>query len=383
MAQSLAPTPYMGWNTYYGLGGIFEENTIRDVADALVARGLARAGYRIVWLDYGWASGERGADGELLIDEAQWPHGLDGLTSHLHERGLLAGVYTDAGPTGGEGKGVGSLGNYQRDADRFAAWGFDAVKVDFVGGGQARLDPAPCYREFAAALHANASGRPLIVNACNFWMPGHLGGGYPPLARSSHANYRWAPEIAESWRTETDVGFTGRVAFRDVLRNLDANAAHPEVAGPGHWNDPDYLAPEIGLSDAQARTQLSMWAMMAAPLIIGSDVRGLSDATVSMLTNEAVIGVDQDPLGVQGRCVARHGPGEVWVKPLHGGERAVALLNRGDGPRRVAARGRALGRGWRAAAAGARDLWTGAELPGGREIAAEVPAHGTALFRVW
>jgi alpha-galactosidase len=373
----------MGWNTYYGVGGIYDEATIRSVADALVARGLARAGYRVVWLDHGWATGARDADGDLVIDERQWPHGLDALTSYLHGRGLLAGIYSDAGRSGGEGKGVGSLGHYERDADRFAAWGFDAVKIDFVGGGQERLDPVEAYREFAAALRGNASGRPLIVNACNFWMPGHLGGGYPPWERSSHANYRWAPAIADSWRTETDIGFTGRVAFGDVLRNLDANAAHPDVAGPGHWNDPDYLAPEIGLSAGEARAQLSMWALMAAPLIIGSDVRELSDATVAMLTNEGVIGVDQDPLGIQGRRAGRHGSGEVWVKPLEHGDRAIALLNRGEGTRRVVARGRALGRTWRSAVAGARDLWTGEELPGGRRLVAEVPGHGVALYRTW
>src|SRR5438874_11747200 len=105
----LAVTPYMGWNTYYGLGGVFDEQAIVSVADALLDLGLARAGYRIVWLDYGWASGARGVGGELVVDREQWPHGLRWLTEHLHARGLFAGIYTDAGSSGCDGHGVGSL----------------------------------------------------------------------------------------------------------------------------------------------------------------------------------------------------------------------------------------------------------------------------------
>jgi alpha-galactosidase len=374
---TLSPTPYMGWNTYYGVGGVFDEDTILEVARALVDRGLARAGYRIVWLDYGWATGARDAGGGLLVDTRQWPHGLRGLTDRLHAMGLLAGIYSDVGHSGGDGQGVGSFGHYRQDADRFAAWGFDAVKLDCVGGGQERLEPRGAYRDFVRALRENSSGRALIVNVCNFWMPGHIDGRYPPWERSSHASWQWAPEIAESWRTDTDIGFTRDVQFVNVLRNLDANGAHPEVAGPGHWNDPDYLAPEIGLSGIEAQAQLAMWAIAAAPLIIGSDVRALSAESVAMLANPEVIAVDQDPLGIQGVPVT----GQVWVKPLQGGERAVALLNRGSAPLRIDADACEVScqpaRAYRV-----RDLWTGAETATDGPFGAVVPAHGAALYRV-
>ena len=296
----LAAVPYMGWNTYYGVGGIFDEQTIISVAKSLLQRGLARAGYRIVWLDFGWASGKRDGRGELVVDRHQWPHGLRWLTDWLHRHGLLAGIYTDAGKSGCHGQGVGSLGHYQQDADRFAAWGFDAVKVDFCGAGQAGLVPKPAYARFAKAIANNSSHRKMILNVCNFWVPGQINGTLPTYANSAYASYRWASRIAQSWRTDTDIGFTRNIQFVNVLRNLDHDAAHPTAAGPGHWNDPDYLGPELGMTPAEAQAQFSMWAIVAAPLILGSDPRALSTAD------------DQDarePPGDRGRPGSARDPG--------------------------------------------------------------------------
>ena len=109
------PVPYMGWNTYYGVGGTFNEATIKSVASSLISSGLAQAGYKIVWLDFGWATGARDSNGNLIVDSTQWPDGMSGLTSWLHAQGLLAGIYTDAGPSGCNGQGVGSYGHYQQD----------------------------------------------------------------------------------------------------------------------------------------------------------------------------------------------------------------------------------------------------------------------------
>jgi alpha-galactosidase len=380
-ASPSAAKPYMGWNTYYGVGGVFDEQTILSVADDLVARGLARAGYRIVWLDFGWASGARDCCGELTIDTEQWPHGLRWLTDQLHARGLQAGIYTDAGPSGCDGHGVGSLGHYGLDAECFAEWGFDAVKIDFGGGGQRRLDPEVCYREFVRALRGNSRRRPMVINVCNFWRPGQVADGYPPLERSAFATQRWASGIAESWRTDTDIGFTRDVVFANVLRNLDSNARHPEAAGPGHFNDPDYIVPELGLSDVEARAQFTMWAVVAAPLVIGSDVRHLSDATVAMLCNPDVIAVDQDPLGIQGTRLRRDRVGDVWLKPLARGDRAIALLNRDGRSTRVAVGPGEIGLR-PDTHLHVRDLWTGDTVDGARAITVKLPAHGAALYRI-
>jgi alpha-galactosidase len=373
----------MGWNSYYGVGGVFDERTIMSVARALIARGLAAAGYRIVWLDFGWASGARDSRGELIVSRRQWPHGLAWWTAWLHARGLLAGIYTDAGASGCHRLGVGSLGHYQQDANAFAAWGFDAVKVDFCGAGQAGLRPKPLFARFAKALANNASGRFLLLNVCNFWAPEQINGKRPSVADSSHGNYAWAPRIAQSWRTDTDVGFTRNIQFTGVLRNLDADAAHPRSAGPGHWNDPDYLGPELGMTANEAQAQLSMWAIVAAPLIIGSDPRKLSPATITMLGNPKVIAIDQDPLAIQGTQIGRGNNGQVWVKPLAGGDRAVALLNRGRDTLRITTRARTIGLP-PARRYLVEDQWAptaAARLTTGL-ISARVPPHSAVLYRV-
>jgi alpha-galactosidase len=376
-----AAVPYMGWNTYYGVGGIFDQRTILSVARALLDRGLARAGYRIVWLDFGWASGKRDADGQLVVDPRQWPQGLRWLTDWLHRHGLLAGIYTDAGRSGCHGQGVGSYGHYQQDADSFATWGFDAVKVDFCGAGQEGFDPRPLYTQFARALAHNSSHRPLLLNVCNFWVPGQINGTRPSYANSAYASYRWAPQIAQSWRTDTDIGFHHDIQWVNVLRNLDHDAAQPTAAGPGHWNDPDYLGPELGMTSVQSRAQFSMWAIVAAPLILGSDPRALSPATIAMLENREVIAVDQDPMGIQGTVVGQDGSGQVWSKPLAGGAAAVALLNRGSVPLRITTTASTVGLA-AAASYTVRDLWAHRSTESHGEIGAIVPPDSAMLYRV-
>jgi alpha-galactosidase len=377
----LASVPYMGWNTYYGVGGIFDERTIISVANSLLHRGLARAGYDIVWLDFGWASGKRNQHGEIVVDRRQWPHGLRWLTEWLHRHGLLAGIYTDAGKSGCRGQGVGSFGHYQQDADQFAAWGFDAVKVDFCGAGQAGLAPRPAYMRFAKALADNSSHRKMLLNVCNFWVPGQINGTLPTFANSAYASYRWAPRIAQSWRTDTDIGFTHDIQFSNVLRNLDHDSTNPTAAGPGHWNDPDYLGPELGMTSAEAQAQFSMWAIVAAPLILGSDPRALSSLTIKMLENRQVIAVDQDPMGIQGTVVDQEGSGQVWSKPLAGGEAAVALLNRGAKPLEITTT--ASTAGLRSAAGyKVHDLWAGTTANTSGAIDALVPPDSVVLYRV-
>ena len=155
------------------------------------------------------------------------------------------------------------------------------------------------FTEFAHALRNNSSGRPIIFNLCNpvtspDW------GNYPEEQQSTYS-WTYAPEIAESWRTYTDAGFVGLMKYSDVLRNYDANARHPEAAGPGHWNDPDYLGAELGMNDEEFRTQMTLWSVAAAPLVIASDPRTLSEASMATLLDEDVLAINQDPLGSRPR----------------------------------------------------------------------------------
>ena len=379
--NGLARTPYLGWNTYYGLGTHFDEQTIKDEADAIVSRGLKAAGYRYVWLDGGWWNGTRAADGTITVDPKQWPDGMKAVADYIHSKGLLAGIYTDAGSTGCGGGNQGSYGHYQQDANTFAAWGYDAVKVDFCGGTAQHLDPAVVYGQFRDALLNNSSHRPMLFNICNPFTPDRMGPGDPPLERSAYYSYTFGPSTGNSWRTDTDIGYAHSIHWPDVLRNLDHDAAHPEAAGPGHWNDPDYLGPELGMTPDESRAQFTMWAMVAAPLIIGSDVRALSQQTIDMLTNPDVLAIDQDTLGVQGTAISTQGNAQVWVKPLANGDRAVALLNRGDTPLSIDTSAAAVGLG-NAGAYLEHNLWTGEITQTASTIGATVAPNSAVLLRV-
>jgi alpha-galactosidase len=379
--NDLARTPYLGWNTYYGLGSTYDFAAIKSVTDSLVSRGLKAAGYQYVWLDGGWWSGTRDGQGNITVDSTQWPSGMKAVADYIHSRGLKAGIYTDAGKDGCGGATQGSYGHYQQDADQFASWGYDAVKVDFCGGTNMHLVPADAYGQFRDALLANSSHRPMLFNICNPFTPGAAGPGDPPLERSVYNSYTFGPTTGNSWRTDTDVGFVHSVQWSDVLRNMDHDAAHPEAAGPRHWNDPDYLGPELGMTADQARAQFTMWSVLAAPLIVGSDVRSLSQPTIDMLTNRDVLAVDQDELGAQGTKIASQGSGDVWVRRLANGDRAVALLNRGGTPLTISTSAPAAGLG-HASQYTLDDLWSHTRTESAGTIRATVPPGSAVLYRV-
>ncbi|MEV6056265.1 glycoside hydrolase family 27 protein [Streptomyces sp. NPDC052107] len=383
--SGLDRTPYMGWNTYYGLGAPTEKE-VRAVADKLVSSGLRDSGYDTVWLDGGWqADNPRDAQGRLVANPDRFPSGIPALVSYLHKRGLRAGIYTDAGTyDGGRNCGLGSRGHYTEDARQFADWKIDAIKVDFLCGIGAKLDPGPAFKEFGDAVAK--SGRKMLLNLCN---PLTDDWGLPHTPeQDAHNTYAYAPTIADSWRTGTDIawGTPSPGEWPNILRNMDANAWHPEAQGPGHYNDPDYLIPmrrmtdgSLELTQEESTTQFVMWAEMASPLVLGSDPRTLSPSMIATLRNPEIVAVDQDPLGIQGVRVATDAVGDVYSKVLSGhGRRAVVLLNRSDQPAErtvnfadVALGGPVQVRDLRARAD--RGTHTGS-------YTVEVPAHGTAFL---
>ncbi|MER5753643.1 glycoside hydrolase family 27 protein [Streptomyces sp. NPDC002088] len=385
--SGLAPTPYMGWNTYYGLGAPTEQQ-VRSVADKLVSSGLRDSGYGIVWLDGGWqADNPRDAQGRLVAHPDRFPSGIPALVSYLHKRGLKAGIYTDAGAyDGGKSCGLGSRGHYEQDARQFAGWKIDAVKVDFLCGIGAKLDPGPAFKEFSDAVAK--SGRKMLLNLCN---PLTDDWGLPHTPeQDAHNSYVYAPTIADSWRTGTDIawGTPSPGQWPNVLRNMDANAWHPEAQGPGHYNDPDYLIPmrrmgdgSLELTQEESTTQFVMWAEMGSPLVLGSDPRTLSDSMIKTLSNPEIIAVDQDPLAVQGVRVATDSVGDVYSKVLSGrGSRAVVLLNRSDQPAERTVRFSDVGLG---GAVRVRDLRERTDRGDHTdEYTVTVPAHGTAFLKL-
>ncbi|MFE6158767.1 glycoside hydrolase family 27 protein [Streptomyces sp. NPDC056486] len=383
----LAPTPYMGWNTYFGLGAPTEKD-VKSVADFLVGSGLKESGYNIVWLDGGWqADTPRDSEGHLAANAERFPSGIPALVDYLHRRGLKAGIYTDAGTyDGGKSCGLGSRGHYSEDARQFADWKVDAIKVDFLCGIAEKADPQPAFKEFSEAVRK--TGRPMLLNLCNP-LTDDWGVPHTP-AQDAHNSYQFGPRLADSWRTGTDVAFgtPSENQWPNILRNMDANMAHPEAQSPGHYNDPDYLIPLRRLKDGtpelsteESTTQLVLWALMGSPLVIGSDPRTLPQDMIDTLRNPEIIGVDQDPLAIQGVRVASDATGDVYSKVLKGaGHRTVVLLNRSD----TAAR-----RTVRFADAGltgpvrVRDLRARADR-GVHEgsYTVEVPAHGTAFLKL-
>lgn len=382
--SGLASTPYMGWNTYYGLGAP-TETQVKSVADYLVSSGLRGSGYDIVWLDGGWqADTPRDSAGRLTANPERFPSGIPALVDYLHRRGLKAGIYTDAGTYAPANCGLGSRGHYQQDADQFAGWKIDAIKVDFLCGIGEKIDPGPAFRQFSDAVAK--SGRPMILNLCN---PLTDDWGLPHTpAQDAHNAYVYGPTTADSWRTGTDIAYGTPTPgeWPNVLRNMDANAWHPEAQGPGRYNDPDYLIPmrkmpdgSYELTQEESTTQLVMWAEMASPLVIGSDPRTLPTAMLDTLRNPEIVAVDQDPLGVQGVRVATDATGDVYSKVLQGsGRRAVVLLNRSDQAVRRTVDFASAGLTGQVAV---RDLRARADRGAhSGSYTVTVPAHGTAFL---
>ena len=362
--NGLARTPPLGWSTWYAFDCEgYTDATIVDMVDRLTGAGLRDAGYRYVNLDDCWQALDRAADGQIVPDPRKFPRGLGPTIAYIHNHGLRVGLYTAAGEKTCGGR-PGSLGHERQDARTYARWGVDFVKEDWCGDMRG-LDQARQYALMRDALAA--TGRPMVLSAAS------AGTGAP---------WTWGPGTANMWRTTFDISYS----WERILANFDGNARHAGAARPGAWNDPDMLqtgqrgrAPDRQIEE---QAQLSLWAISAAPLIISTDLRDLSEDARDLLVAPEVLAVDQDPDGVQGTKVADDGRGgHAWARPLRGGDWALVLLNRGDAPARVAVRWSDVSPLW--ASMAVRDLWARADrgvVAGG--TGADLPAHGTALLRL-
>jgi alpha-galactosidase len=356
--NGLARTPPMGWNSWNHFGCNVSEKLIEEEADAIAASGMRDAGYRYVVIDDCWQVA-RDAAGVIVADSARFPHGIKALADYVHAKGLKFGIYTDAGTRTCQ-KRPGTLGHEEQDARTYASWGVDYVKEDWCNA--AGLVAPVQYAKFRDALAH--SGRPILFSICEW---------------GSNQPWEWAPDVGNLWRTTDDI----EDKWPSMLSNLDQNGQHASVARPGAWNDPDML--EVGnggMTDDEYRAHFSLWAIMAAPLMAGHDVRTMSPATREILLNHEVIAVDQDSLGRQGMLVWEPVPElQVWSKPLGDGSRAVALLNRSTTPAKITA---SLSRvGLRSDSAAVRDLWAHADRGRvGRQYSVEVPAHAVVMVKM-
>jgi alpha-galactosidase len=358
--NGLAKTPPMGWNSWNKFRNKVSDQVVREIADAMVKNGMKAAGYIYVNIDDTW-EGSRDPQGAIRSNE-KFPD-MKALADYVHGKGLKLGIYSSPGPkTCAQFEG--SFQHEEQDAKTFAAWGIDYLKYDWCSAGrvyQSSSTPA-AYAKMGQALLA--SGRPIVYSLCQYGAQnvGEWG------ARTGGNLWRTTGDIRDTWASMSDLGFEKQIG-------------REKYAGPGHWNDPDML--EIGnggMSEIEYRTHMSLWSLLAAPLLAGNDLRDVSPGILEILTNKEVIAVDQDKLGKQGMRVSKDGDLEVWARPLADGSHAVCMFNRGGAGAKVTARWSDIGV---SGSHKVRDLWAHADR--GKfsdEYAAEVPSHGVVMVRV-
>jgi alpha-galactosidase len=332
----------------------------------MVASGMKDAGYEFIVIDDCWQV-DRDSQGNILADPKRFPSGMKALADYVHSKGLKFGLYSDAGTKTCQGR-PGSRGYEYQDARTYAEWGVDYLKYDWCNHGtQSAVDS---YRIMRDALYA--AGRPIVFSICEW---------------GSNKPWLWAGEIGNLWRTTEDIldcwdckedwGGAGWTLILDKQVGLEV------YAGPGHWNDPDMLeVGNKGLTINESRAHFSFWCLLAAPLMAGNDLRGMSKEIVEILTNKEVIEVDQDTLGKQGIRVRDDGDLEVWAKQLADGSRAVILFNRGKAEAKIAVSWPEIGY-TSPLKAKVRDLWKKKDLGEFTgNFSATVPPHDVVMVRI-
>jgi alpha-galactosidase len=383
VGDQLALTPPMGWNSWNCFAGAVTEKNVRDAAEAFIAAGLRDHGWTYINIDDFWMTKnddkdpslhgpERDAQGRINANP-RFPD-MKGLTDFIHAKGLKAGLYSSPGPrTCG-----GCLASYQheaQDAARFAEWGFDYLKYDWCSYGDVVKGTGRDYYEKPYSLMGRLlreQKRDIVFSLCQYGMDSVWEWGSDVGGQC----WRTTGDITDSWGSMSGIGF--------------AQAGHERFAGPGHWNDPDMLVvgyvgwgPSLHpthLTPNEQYTHISLWSLLASPLLIGCDLTRLDEFTKNLLTNDEVIDVNQDPLGAQARRIAQHDDFEVWIKPLEDGGQAVGLFNLGEDEQEVKIDRNAL------QVAGkfvVRDLWRQVDIgPLGDVLSARVPRHGVKLVKL-
>ena len=345
--------PIMGWNSWDGFGCNINEAVVRETANALITSGMAAAGYVYVGIDDCWMAPQRDPDGRLQSDPVRFPSGIKALADQLHARGLKLGIYSSAGTMTCRGLPA-SLGHEDVDARTFAGWGVDLLKYDNCH--HQGVSPEKRYGAMRDALVA--TGRNIVYSICDW-------GENEPWTG-------WAANVGGNmWRTTGDI----LDRWDWMIYHLEGQDPLAFYSRPGGWNDPDMLMIGNGaMTTSEYRVQLSLWAMLNAPLVAGTDVRTLTAENLSILTNANLIAVDQDWSGGQGRRVINDSVRQVWIKRMSDGSVITALLNLEDTPAFISATLTDIGLGG-ASGHTSIDLWTNETASGGTTISATVPPH--------
>lgn len=365
-SEMVAATPPMGWNSWNHFKGKVDDAVIRAQADAMVASGMRDAGYRYINIDDTWEA-DRDAQGNIQTN-SKFPD-MKALADYVHSKGLKLGIYSSPG---GKtcAKYEGSLGHEEQDARTYASWGIDYLKYDLCGLRE-QMKAAPsqeaahkimvdAYIKMRDALRS--TGRPIVYSLCQY---------------GNDAVWRWGADVGGNlWRTTGDISDK----YTSMAQIGFSQAGLAKFAGPGHWNDPDML--EIGnggMNTEEYRTHMSLWAILAAPLLAGNDLTTMTPETRELLTNRDVIAIDQDKAGRQGDRVWTEGPIEVWIRPLGDGGNAIGIFNRHPSPMSAEID---LGKLGIKKNAKAKDVWGGKELASlPANYSVTIPGHGVVLLR--
>lgn len=374
----LSPLPPMGWMTWNLYGERIDEGLIRSIADAMDSTGMSAVGYRYLIIDDGWQGG-RDKKNNIIADPVKFPSGMKALADYVHAKGLKLGIYSDAAPLTCAGY-TASLGFEEQDAKTFASWGIDYLKYDYCNAPEDSNTAKARYTKMGEAL--SKSGRDIVFGICEW-------GGRQPWFWAANAGgsvWRTTGDVRDKWKSKQGEGGEG------IMDILAVNASLDTYAGPGKWNDPDMLVvglygakgPSadlggIGCSDTEYQSQMSLWSIMAAPLIATNNIRAMNENTKRILLNSEVIAINQDEAGIQGKRIQSDSTWELLLKPLLNGDMALAILNKSGILQSYSFTGETLGLPfdflvrdcWEHRTVGKKGKWTGA-----------IQSHETKLFRL-
>jgi len=382
----LAPTPPMGFMTWNYFGDDINEEDIKSMADAMVEEGLVELGYEYIFIDDGWQGG-RDKRNNKIPDPEKFPSGIKALAKYLHSKGMKLGIYSDAAQLTCAGY-TASLGFEEQDAKTFASWDVDYLKYDYCGAPTDRKTAEKRYSKMADALQN--SGRQIVFSVCEWgqrepWLWAKEAGGQ--LWRTTYdIRDKWSANAPEGTNLhEESIGY-------GILDILEINAELDEYAGPGGWNDPDMLVVGLhgksgpsgdqgghGATNTEYQSQMSLWSLMAAPLMISNDVRNMDEETRRILTNKDIIAIDQDPLGKQGKRVINKDNWQVFVKPLTDGNYAVGILNTSEKKQRFKENLSSLGLDGKYKLL---DVWSKKDYRKTDKLNFQVQSHETLVFKL-
>ena len=365
-----APTPPMGWMTWNFFGTDINEGIIHEIADAMVNSGMVKVGYNYLMIDDGWQGG-RDNKNNIVPDLEKFPSGIKALADYVHAKGIKLGIYSDAAQLTCAGY-TASFGFEEQDAKTFASWGIDYLKYDYCHAPSDSNTAKIRYKKMAEAL--KNSGRPIVFSICEW---------------GERQPWLWAANVGgQLWRTTKDI----RDSWKSLTYNLDINSNLEMYAGPGNWNDPDMLIVGLrgnkgpagdlggtGCNDTEYQSNMSLWSIMASPLIATNDIRNMNSQTKKILLNSEVIAIDQDQMGIQGEKKISDSVWNIFVKPLSNGDYAIAILNRSSKPQTAAINFSHLGL---EGTYEIRDVWQHEIIGKSKNFKGKVLSHETKLFRL-